>query len=592
MKRRIPATCVLLVTVASIAVLTRDGGRPPARRRATLGIAELPIARAEAAPGSVAATSDALLRFGYAAGMRLVYRVERSYAAVSTLPALPGAAPRHTQATISVEGTLTLTVLSREGDVALLSTRLLDVSFRGATDGRDLPAVDASELEGALATETLARVASDGEVLEVGFAPAMPARARDVVKGLLLSLHLRLPRDRRAEWTADEADLTGAARVSYSVEPGHVVVSGREARRITRRRGSYALPRGKDSGSATAIAAFAPREGVVVALEGEELFACADERSGYAVRANGSTRFELVKLDHVGVAASARGEVEWRSASTPEGTATRNRRLSRATSVTALALDMERLFLAEDRDSSALCQAVRDIVALLQADAAAVREARDLAWRDLASERVRKQLLCCLGMAGTAEAQAVLVEAIQDGRMTEALHRTALIAMTQVTVPSAELEAAARRVAEDASDVERSRQALLVLGQMGHRLLEGAPERAAGIRAFLEGRYTAAASVEDRVAALEALGNAGDPAAEGLLGQAAGDADAHVRAAAMTGLRRVGTRTAAEALEAGLEDSAQIVREAARSALAGNSGASITSTSTSTPGNGGGDGAH
>ncbi len=567
MNRRIPATCVLLVAAAAIAVLARDGGTQPPRRRASLGLAELPVQRLDLASGASTAEQAARLRYRYDTGLRIAYHVERAYQATSTLPTLPGTAPRQTQADIAVEGTLTMTVVSREGDVALLSSRLTDVSFRATTDGRDVPPVDASELAQALATETLARVASDGEVLEVGFQAATPARARDIVKGLLLALHPRLARDARAEWSADESDLTGAALVSYAVEPGRVVISGREARRITRRRGPYAdLARGKDTGFAAAVSAFAPQEGVVVANEEEELFACADDRSGYAIRATGSTRFQLVGLDY-GVEASSQAEVEWRLPNHAEGTSTRGRGTARAASVTALALDLERLLLDEERDSGALCQAVRDIVALLSADDAAVREARDLAWRDLTSERVRKQLLCCLGMAGTPAAQGVLVEAIEDGRMPDALRRSTLIAMTQVQAPCAELEAAARRVAEGA-DVERSRQALLVLGQMEHRLLQSAPERASGIRVLLEGRYAAARTAEDRVAVLEALGNAGDPEAEALLTQAAGDADGRVRAAAMTGLRRVETKTARETLEAGVSDSAEAVRSAAWQGLA------------------------
>ncbi|GEM_PF-5540722 len=571
MKRRITTICVLLVTAASIAVLARDGGSPPPRRRASLGLPEMPIA--SMAPSQGATQADAMLRYGYAQGLRLTYSVERAYQATSTLPALPCGGPRQTQAAIAVQGTLAITVLSREGDVALLSTQLTDVSFRGATDGRDLPAVDASDLEDALATETLARVASDGEVLEVGFGASMPGKARDIVKGLLLALHLRMPREARAEWTADEVDLTGAACATYSVEPGGVVVSGREARRITRHRGPYTnLERAKDSGSATTVAAFAPREGVVVALEGEEIFACADDRSGYAVRATGSTRFQLARLDHVGVAASSQREVEWRSASEPEGTASRGRKPVRATSVTALALDLERLFLPEERDTSALCQAVRDIVDLLKDSDAAVREAQNLAGRDLTSERVRSQLLCCLGMAGTPAAQSVLVEAIEDGRMTDALRRSTLTAMTQVQAPSVELEAAARRVAEASGDVDRSRQALLVLGQMQNRLLAGEPERAGGIREYLEGRYAQGATVEDRVAVIEALGNAGDPATEPLLTGAAQDPSARVRAAAMVGLRRVGTETAVGLIEAGSKDPEEGVRRAAEDALASRGG--------------------
>jgi len=145
-----------------------------------------------------------------------------------------------------------------------------------------------------------------------------------------------------------------------------------------------------------------------------------------------------------------------------------------------------------------------------------------------------------LAATGTPEAQAALRAAI-DGSAGKRDNQQVMVAELGMLIhPEQETEAYARDVLAHHIDGETRNVAQLALGSMAHALAEAEPERAEVLVNEALQRAHDAKSLDERGAALHALGNTTSPRALDVLRAAVSDPDYRVRTAAAAALRYIG----------------------------------------------------
>lgn len=589
------APVVGLTLIACVWMRRTEDHRPPQRRSPGALVAAVGEIPPGVAPAPVDRTSpvNGPLRFRYEPGQRLAYRVEEARFAENRLevPAGDATAPRASQVEIATAGTWILTVLARDEQAATLLARLEDASVSVTTNGRPVDPSATAEAAASLSADVLARVSHRGVVEQVWYPRSMPAQSRAMARSLLLGLHARLSEGDDESWVAEEEDATGTFVAEYHLEPTSYAQGGTALRKVTReKRGYRSLAAASDQARAwkgehhsegTSDIWIAPAPGRVTEVRSRESFQYRD--GGATLSANGSSWYHLDQVTLVPLAELPSPDaltqaMDQEGASGPASDATlrprRNRcgpeGQERARSVTSLAMDMQRMDQAGQSCSSEACAALDSLAELFGREEGAVQEALDLVRSGLYSQAVRSQLLCALGTAGTPACQRALVAALEDPTMSPASRQSALVGVTAVQSPGGETEIAVRRFSEGTQVPDLSRNAVLVLGAMAWQLRDADSGRADRIQSYLEERYARAGAAEDRVAILEAFGNAGGATADRLASASASDRDDRVRGAAMTALRRVSTASAEEVLIGALrEDRSPAVRLRAIDALSG-----------------------
>ncbi len=144
-----------------------------------------------------------------------------------------------------------------------------------------------------------------------------------------------------------------------------------------------------------------------------------------------------------------------------------------------------------------------------------------------------------LGAVGHAQAQRVLVHAIQARPQDSAALPNLISTLGSVPHPTVETEKAIKEVAASSSDPNVSGTAILALGSMARNLEGKDPQRAAAIVSHLLQRTAAAHSEEETQHLLQALGNTGSSRAMPLLSQFASSPSPVLRAAAVDALRSI-----------------------------------------------------
>jgi hypothetical protein len=180
-----------------------------------------------------------------------------------------------------------------------------------------------------------------------------------------------------------------------------------------------------------------------------------------------------------------------------------------------------------------------------------------------APETRAQGIIAALGMAGSAPAAAALAALAADGTAGRGLRVAAVGALARVSVPDRELVAATRALVDDA-DADVRKAAGYAYGTMLETLSRTDPAAAGAALQALAARLDHAGDRAEQLAMLDILGNAADAVAWPALRRRLISDDEHVRAAAVSALRRVQAPGVEGALiEAMRQDPSPVVRAAA-----------------------------
>jgi hypothetical protein len=486
-------------------------------------------------------------------GARWAYAIE----ARSTMSLAAPDGPRGF--TVELTGRWELTVVGSDGERVELRGVLRDPKLQTRADGTGgaAPAVAPDPLDAP--AYLVAR--RDGRIEEVYVDAAAPPLARDLLRSLALATQVVVPGDRARAWTVEERDGVGEYLASYARE-GDVVTKAKDRYRA----GAAELAR-RDVAIDSATRYRLGQDGWPQVVDADETLRVAAADAMPAVTIRSSQRLRLSRTDRdagaIGafrrarpglVAATARG------AAAPDGAGAPDDRRTLAGATYPELLEALRAAAEPDADPRARGSLMAKLVALFRLDPGAHEEAI-AEIRGGAGEPLAAGLLAALGAAGTPEAQAAVREVLGDGDVEPAVRAHAAIALGMTPSPDAETVSALDRSTRG-DDPQARHVAELALGNTAHRTGDAAL-RTRAVERLLE-LWVAAATPDDQVIALEALGNTGDPRILEVVRGALAAPHDRVRASAARALRFVPHPAADQLLGTALaSDAAAPVRIAA-----------------------------
>lgn len=413
----------------------------------------------------------------------------------------------------------------------------LDVEVRGVDDKgvrlacalRDVRAATAGKRdagrERALGAPFDVTMARDGCPTSFAFAAALGDEAQTQIAEVFKTFQLTVPATRGGRWTTVESDALGSYRAVYTQRAGQ---------EIEKRKAAYV--------SST--------NGAEIEILGSH----ATFRLGAAWLASAEVREERV--------VTTMGQrVRVRTVATL-GRWTPGSMASRAPTATGGgdAVPEEERVVEENQEATAgdllarLREGQGENIAALHALAALLARHPELAAAVTATildptlpDRVASDLVHALELAGTPSCQAELRGLAQDSAVGRQHRLRALVALGGVTAPTHETLAQLTATAHD-PDRALSSTAWLALGRTAAHLRAGGSAEYASVAEQLSHRVAAAGPVHERVLALRALANTGDP---NLADAALAHVDAprtEVRAAAVRALADLGHGDSAGAL--------------------------------------------
>jgi HEAT repeat protein len=395
-----------------------------------------------------------------------------------------------------------------------------------------------------LAGTTYVELEPDGAVKTIHFAESMPAMGRNIVRDLLSHRSMRLPPQPANEWKTEEISLDGKYPASYrvaSASPSRV--------EVTKRRGNddAARSRVRDKPQVHYL------DGSVAQIRLEnnwlhDLESSTEVEIMSGKKAMAKTRTRVVFHES---AVEARRIDDLRTAFTALG----NNRVLRgdlaATEVEQRLDDkIQRDQLKDDTWDTLWAKATDPAVnepevflqlrALFKLHPEECKKAADALIRAGSSKDTAFMLLTnALTATGTPEAQAALRAAI-DGSAGKRDHQQVMVADLGMLInPDQETEAYARDLLANHIDGETRNVAQLALGSMARALAETEPQRAEVLVNEALQRARDAKSLDERAAALHALGNTTSSRALDTLRAAVSDPDYRVRTTAAAALRYI-----------------------------------------------------
>lgn len=415
-------------------------------------------------------------------------------------------------------------------------------SLRGKT-GDPKERAELGALEPSLELPCFFTVEPDGTISNVRTAPRMPSLVQGIVKWIVAAMQMVEPAEDASTWSAVETDTTGRYQATYEALAGWGRVEKRKVRYLEALRGAQHV--GQDARRTeveSSLTVFElDRSGRLMSLSADEATRIASDGPLPAMRATTRLRLRLVGSKNNASLLEA-WSAEYKSAEAapldaPATAGARRADIDRA-KVAGLTLGqiLARWKGSQGTDRDAKTERARlyvALAALLRQDGAALRE---VVTRIRGGDALADLFIDALGDAGTAEAQAALVDLFEHGGLEPKQERALLIAMSLLDSPTEETISALQAWLEDP---KHGRQASYALGASVHQLEGSDPERAqVALKALLD-RLGQARSSATIMRMLEALGNAGSEAALPAIEPYLARDDASVRGAAVRALRRM-----------------------------------------------------
>ena len=481
--------------------------------------------------------------YGWPAGTRGVYTVrwttEERFQLAGTSQAAEGR--------LALEAELALRSFGREGDgwmlgASLESLRKHDVVLLGQPAFADA-ATAAATLTG---HEARVLMGPNGRVRAVGFDKDSPPLFRHLLQALLTEAQVVVPMGATAAgWEDSAATMLGTAPVRYGVTGPLSLTRSRGAHSALHVLQGPELAQARQQHSSKATSTLDAR-GWLEGLKAEEALTVSDAKGAPVLAALLSLELELARVERFDVAGTAlpRADVLMRPGELKPGP------------------DAERQALAQRVDgltAEELLQTLRTsgntgrvpdhnrwlwrATGLLKQQPELAKELATLFAAPETTGRGRALVMDLLAAAGTPQAQAVMREALdsrvarKDGQFPLLMQRLSLVETPEpesATWLAREREAATRR----GEDHVRRASAMSLgaaaggLWRTGHE--REAREHADALRRTLE----SARDAEERAVLVRALGNAALPEQAPLLRELSRDAQAPVREAVATALRR------------------------------------------------------
>lgn len=455
--------------------------------------------------------------------------------------------------TFRLAGQMEILVIDRRRPELLVQARLpgTRVTLEGSDDASFGNAI-AKALEQPFAL----RLDLQGRILGYRFAPGVIADHRNWVRTVMAAF--RFAGAGEASYETSEGDNTGMARVSYQ----------RTGERLLRTRLCYpALPQAHPGGRSVAVlTAIWPRHAEVdeqLRLDlPEAATAVASHLQGQLELLAISRTSDLPAADWISPWASASGEGEQSELAASAIAQQWHKRLQ-GVQVSDLLARLTAILAQSPLSEADLQEQLELLAKLIELRPEVLTELALLARDSARDPRLLEIVFCAAGRAGTVPAQSLLLGCAEDAALPAALRQNAVEALFPVAAPSAVTVARIGALLDTAAITPVQGAALLLLGAYADRSAE-APALMLATEARMQEQGLTPLF-------LEALGNAGTQDSFTAARRYCDDADDHVRAAAMTALRKQGSAAAVAILTGRLAgDSSPRVRRYAASALAEN----------------------
>jgi hypothetical protein len=447
--------------------------------------------------------------------------------------------PRETR---SIDGDLLIRVLDAApasgGSPAMFT--LAAVIDRPKVSVSGAPSAD---IQAELAAPVVFQMDSECRMHGFGLSAPVSATTANLWKGTLKMAEVVIPSPGNlASWSAEQTDTTGVLLASYTRSD-----SAGGAASIKRSRGAYSALHNDAQGAVSAsvlrsssTASFSPGAGLFRDLRVEERVAL---KMNGATMADVETSMALAQKDVSGVASELwtkelrAGSIAMRPmseltplppplpyANRPAIEGLRDRPLA---SILAEVGSLLAKTPQADFDS-----ALNLLVQSLRIEPGRARAMLDELRRGYPDDDTRSVIFLGLGLAGGKEAREVLMDAMRDRRLSEKDRLQAISALAGVPDPDRAVTAALLEArGEDGS-------ATLALGSLAHNPRVSAEEKARVMEA-LEGDLARAGTAGEKVSAIAALGNAGDPRARERVAGFTQSADPGVAAEAYRSLKKM-----------------------------------------------------
>ena len=567
-----------LVVIGLLALAGRRDANEPRRRVAATPSSAPTVV--EAPTGRRIESTVAALRYRwvageawqYACGFRQTMELRPSPAFVEAMAAagMRVEMPPSEGGALELAAVLRIAVYAALGEDWLVGLRFQDVRFLTGTSSARL------------GDEVLSRIGAQGEVRELRFADEVGGPARDLLKSLLATIRLVLPKDGANSWQATEADPLGVSLVAYTAFPaadGRSWIIEKERTSI-----DVGVPGTTVRVEGKTRATLATEPGRIVDVRSDEEIVLEGKDQPYLVRTGVMASLALVDAAgtiDAGDADRARAEFESRGAGDfrPEGLREAGiAARSRSERNLAATLTLDGVLVGIEtacrtgRWRAEAYDRFLDLRTLFRQDVEAVNKALTLLLASgLYSEEVYITMIDALGAAGSAAAQGALLSVMEAGSVPIGLRESAVLAATQVEAPTDGFVSGLRRVARGPEGDSVAARALETLGIAAARMAEAGQEEAAReIVEELELALQRATDASQRRAVILGLGNAAaQQSAQVLVRAVEREEDESVRAAVALALRAIPAVEARETLgRLATEDPSASVRRAAMQALA------------------------
>lgn len=464
---------------------------------------------------------------------------------------------------VRVRGELDLAVVGLTDELVELRARIREPEVDVAGAQADVPAEQLAALTASVTEPFFATAGRDGQVRTVHLSPGTPSIASRIQRAVLADAQLVIPEDANESWDTVERDSSGRFRARYERrDDGTLIKRKVEYLGVASLAGESSAPVELDVTHAEALVTVDERDRLVSVTTDEQL--AVDAGGGVEVSTAGSTTLVLIRVGRADalINSLARARVVASPVDVVAPTGNHDDNAAHARLVAGADLDDLLGELAEIPAGAAGRRARSTVMmrlsALIHLDPE-VAEAALAAARDEPAETAGT-IVGAVASADTPPAQRALADLTGDPEASPQLRAHAAAQLGLSSAPTDDAIASMRDHLD--GDDALADVAALAVANMARNT--GDAETADEIIANLLARLGRAEQRTRRVLYLQALGNAGNPAALPAIAAALDDAVPAIRAAAAEALRFIpGARAVTLLRDAMTADASQAVRERA-----------------------------